>query len=462
MWRTASVVLAAACAMTLSLAGSAAAVWTSAGPLGGNVRAAAIDPSVPTTMYVGTSSGGFFKSVDGGLSWSASSGGVSNLAGTVISGLAVDPTASARVYATSDVGVNQGVFRSTDGGATWSFTALGFASAVAVDPATPSTVYVGGDSVYKSIDSGAMWVEVLPSGDSFFSIAIDPSAPSTVYAGASSSIHKSTDAGANWTVMGGGLQSGEPVLALAVHPTNSLIVYVGQEDGGVRKSIDGGANFTALGPIVGTPPFENLAVSALAIDQDDPDTVYAGGHTVFGGFSVYKTIDGGANWSNTPLTSLVVALAISPSPSTTLIGGTGDGVARTADGAASWNFENAGLVNTAVDSVVLDATPGTVYSGTLSDRVVRSTDGGVSWTDMTPVDSLRSLAPDPVTPGTLYAGSLLNGAFKSTDGGAIWTPLTGGSPPANVEALLVDPTATNVVYAAGFGGVYRSTTGGGN
>ena len=461
MWRTATVVVAAGCAMTLSLAGTAVAVWTSTGPLGGNVRAAAIDPSVPSTMYVGTSSGGFFKSVDGGLSWNATSGGVSNLGGTVISGLAVDPTASARVYATADVGVNQGVFRSTDGGATWSFTPLGFASGVAVDPATPSTVYVSGVSVHKSVDSGANWSAVL-AGGSFFSIAIDPSVPSTVYAGASSSIYKSTDSGANWTLMGGGLQAGEPVLALAVHPTNSAIVYVGQEDGGVRKSVDGGVSFTALGPIVGSPPFENLSVSALAIDQDDPDTVYAGGHTVFGGFSVYKTVDGGANWSNTPLTSLVVALAISPSPSTTLIGGTADGVARTTDGAASWNFENTGLVNTAVDSVVLDATPGTVYSGTLTDRVVRSTDGGVSWTDMTPVADLRTLASDPVTPGTLYAGSLLNGAFKSTNGGGTWTPLVGGAPPANVEALLVDPTATNIVYAAGFGGVFRSTIGGGS
>lgn len=460
MWLT---TLVASGALLLFVTAPAAAVWTSNGPTDGNVLAVAFDPTSPATAYAGTSSGGFFKSVDGGVTWSASSTGVTNVSGTRITGLAVDPVTPTRVYATSDTGVNQGVFRSTNAGASWSFAALDATFAVAIHPTTPTTLYVSGAmGVYKSTDAGDTWTAVL-SGQPFFCLAIDPSAPDIVYAGANTAVYKSSNGGATWTAFGAGLQSGEAVLALAVHPTISLIVYAGQEDGGVRKSVDGGNNWTGLGPIVGSPPGD-LVAQSLAIDPASPDTVYVGGFTVNGGFSVYKSTDGGANWSSTPLTALVTALALDASTPATLLAGTVDGIARTTNAATSWSFENAGLVNTAVIDVALDATPGTVYSAREFSGVSRSTDGGASWEPTLPIpfDRLRSLAADPTVSGTLYGGSLLDGVFKSTDAGANWTAAAGGTPPVNVEALLVDPTATNVVYAAGYGGVYRSTIGGGN
>ena len=212
----------------------------------------------------------------------------------------------------------------------------------------------------------------------FFCLAIDPVAPTTVYAGALSSIVKSVDGGSTWTPMGAGLQGGEPVLALAIHPTTPNVVYAANEHGGVRKSIDGGNNWTAVGPFLVPQPF---VAQAIQIDPADPDTVYAGGFTQNGGFSVYETTDAGANWASTPIEVLVEALALAPG---TLLAGT-----------------------LAIDLADSDV----VYAGTLDQGVFTSFDAGASWAP-TNVGlyntNVRALA---VETDRVYAGSAGNGTF---------------------------------------------------
>ena len=81
-----------------------------------------------------------------------------------------------RVYATASVGLDGGLYRSTDAGASWSFTRLGVLDAVAIDPATPSTLYAVGDrGLLKSSDAGANWTSVQPEPS--FCVAIAPSSP---------------------------------------------------------------------------------------------------------------------------------------------------------------------------------------------------------------------------------------------------------------------------------------------
>src|SRR3989449_3553889 len=117
--------------------------------------ALAIDPLTPTTLYAGTS-GGVFKSTDGGASWSAS--GLIN-----VSALAIDPLTPTTLYAGTSV--FGGVFKSTDGGVSWNATGSLPGAVFVFDPLTPSTLYAGtvgaspdylGD-LYKSTDGGASW-----------------------------------------------------------------------------------------------------------------------------------------------------------------------------------------------------------------------------------------------------------------------------------------------------------------
>ena len=94
------------CGVVLAASGIASgAVWTANGPNGGRVNAIAVDPSTPTTVYAGTDSGGFFKSLDSGTTWTPISAGVDALASPTMTGIAVDPATPARVYATASLGL---------------------------------------------------------------------------------------------------------------------------------------------------------------------------------------------------------------------------------------------------------------------------------------------------------------------------------------------------------------------
>jgi hypothetical protein len=137
-------------------------VWTSNGPEGGDIRALAIDPVTPTTLYAGTF-GGVFKSTDGGGSWQAMNIGLVDSFGFVpfVYALVIDPVTPTTLYA----GTSGGVFKSTDGGGSWNpmntdlidpfFGFIPSVSALAIDPVIPTTLYAGtGVGVFKSTDGG--------------------------------------------------------------------------------------------------------------------------------------------------------------------------------------------------------------------------------------------------------------------------------------------------------------------
>ena len=88
--------------------------------------------------------------------------------------------------------------------------------ALAVDPATPSTIYAGtvGAGALKSIDAGTTWSPInqgLTNAD-VAALAIDPVARSTLYAGTDAGVFKSLDGGAHWTAAYAGLAGATPVV----------------------------------------------------------------------------------------------------------------------------------------------------------------------------------------------------------------------------------------------------------
>jgi hypothetical protein len=102
MTRSSNWVVALFCLSLADAAGAGVNVWTTNGPEGGDVRAMAIDPANPATLYAGTYGGGIFKSHNGGESWTAINAGLTNL---FINALAVDPFTPARIYAGTGTGV---------------------------------------------------------------------------------------------------------------------------------------------------------------------------------------------------------------------------------------------------------------------------------------------------------------------------------------------------------------------
>jgi photosystem II stability/assembly factor-like uncharacterized protein len=445
--------------VALSAAGAAEAiVWTSNGPTGGLVQALAVDPTDPAKLFAATSSGGFFRSSNGGFSWSAVNTGIAP-SGFAMTGIAVNPMNPARVYASGQSGAQGFAFRSADGGETWSSVHLdASANAVATgtDPFRPDTVYYASQVLYRSINGGDNWYGVSFTGP-YYCVVVDPTLWTTVYAGAVGHIRKSTDYGGTWVTKSNGLPAGRDVRAIAIHPTTGSILYAGVEASGVYKSTDAGENWTPVGPA-------GFSVNGLVIDPANPNTIHAAG-SMLGGVGVYKSTNAGASWTAQPLAQSAWALVHAPSSPARLFAGTSDGVWASSDAAASWSAANTGFANTAIRSLASGAS-NRAYAGSTNGKVFRSSNGGASWATGVEVapEQIYAVAVDPSNSDVVYAGTLgTHGIHKSVNGGATWSHLNTGTPaPINGYALAVDPTNPSIVYAGAFGGVFRSTQGGAN
>jgi uncharacterized repeat protein (TIGR02543 family) len=110
---------------------------------------------------------------------------------------------------------------------------------LAVDPLTPSTLYVGTNGyVCRSTDSGATWKAMSIGHDyiSVYCLAIDPITPSTVYAGTNVDVFRSTDSGVTWTVVKPGIVSRD-VTSLAIDPKRPSTMYAGFTHNGVFRYV---------------------------------------------------------------------------------------------------------------------------------------------------------------------------------------------------------------------------------
>lgn len=434
--------------------------WTPAnglsvnGPLPVQAASIAVDAGTPA-LYVGAIDGGLFQSTNAGNTWSAINQGYQS---SNIRALAVHPVDTTNPVVLAGQGDSfttaRAIYKSPDGGGVWTTATSGLDTdqvrTLAIDPTTVDantltsesfTVYAGGRAVnwqccestrnggvYKSVNAGATWttidsgIAILPSATkpnmgTVRTVALDPrscaSPPAsgpclmgsgplqTVYVAGggipgpvgmpyrSARIYKSTNAGATWSPSENGLplpqDLGPPgasnsafmggVAPLVIDPVNPQTLYIGTFIGwdqtvagaanptianSVFKSTDGGANWTlrSVGlPTYAGPGTSQQDVLALAINPTNPLVLYAG-VTNFSGASVsghvYKSTDGAMTW-NEASTGIagqdVRALFIDPADATgdTIYAGTGGdganpgGVYRSVDGGATWNSLSIGL-----------------------------------------------------------------------------------------------------------------------
>jgi photosystem II stability/assembly factor-like uncharacterized protein len=389
------------------------------------IRTLAIDPTTPSTIYAGVSNGaiaydpafpliplgdGVFKSADGGASWTAINDGLSNLR---VVAIVIDPQSPATLYVGVEAG---GVFKSSNGGASWTPRNAGLPDglelySLALDPQTPSTLYAGfdEDGVFKSIDTGVTWS---PSSNglgtgaerTIWGLAVDPQTPSTLYAATSDGVHKSADAGATWArtaptmfyeYNGGSIDIDRRSYTLVIDPTtNPSTVYVGTFNaGGVFKTIDGGASWSEA-----NRGLDYLAgyryVYSLALDQQNPSTLYAGTQ--------------------------------------------GGGIFRTTNGGALWIPVNTGLAGGDVNAIAIDATTAATYAGTGYGRVQAAESVPLR---LDPFRCFRATARSPVSPVTALLVDELEGG-----------PVTIGQPVSLCEPVdvagqgTIDPTAHLTCY----------------
>src|SRR6185295_3519368 len=177
-WSPVGVVLTIVLSTPVPLIGQAGVL------LGGQVQTIAVDPRDATNIYLGTATGGVFKSTDRGSTWASVT--TENFS-RFVRDLAIDPAQSTTLYAATG-GLNGGVFKTVDGAATWTRVNAGIptnnVTAVAIDPANGSTVYAGTSvGMFKSLDGGASWAAItsgLPA-PAVQAVSIDAASAATLY-----------------------------------------------------------------------------------------------------------------------------------------------------------------------------------------------------------------------------------------------------------------------------------------
>ena len=217
-----------------------------------DVSALAVDPRNPEIVYAGTVDSadrdgprsGVFKSTDGGATWRVTPAEpppkwqttATPLTPGDTSLIVIDPHDSLTVYAAGD-----GFFRSMDGGATWSSSRVAnYVNALALDPSRPTTLYLGtfAAGVLKSKDGGKTWRALNatledPLQDlSVQALAVDPQSHA-VYAGADRGVFVSGDGGASWRRLGG--VGSRSIRSLAIDQARRTL-YVGTEGGGLVEA----------------------------------------------------------------------------------------------------------------------------------------------------------------------------------------------------------------------------------
>jgi hypothetical protein len=300
---------------------------------------------------------------------------------------------------------------------------------------------------------------------------------------------------------------GGRVLDVVPDRTNANTVYAGSASGGVWKSTDGGVTFVPAWPLTNPQPIGALAMASDgALYAGTGEAGPGGGSITYGGRGIYKSIDGGATWTNVGLKNTLTTgrIAIDPTnPQRILVASTGDlfnpgggrGVYRSTDGGVTWSRVLLGDTTTtgAVDVSIDPVDPQRVYAvmwdhirhpnlrvyGGVGSGVYRSTDGGTTWTRLSnglPAPSADigriGLGLAPSNPSRLYViviatGGTFQGFYRSNDGGDSWTKLPNDPGLSGSQStygwwfgrLWVDPVNANHVFAAGIE-LEESTNGG--
>jgi photosystem II stability/assembly factor-like uncharacterized protein len=331
-------------------------------------------PGAPDTIYVGTASGGIFRSTNQGTSWTPVFDRVDAMMS--IGDLAVAPSNPNVVWAGTGEANNRqssswgdGVYKSVDAGRTWKRVGLEntrHIGRIVIHPRNPDVVYVAAvghlwgsnpeRGVFKTSDAGQTWQKVLFVDDNTGAtdIVMDPQDPETLFAatyqrqrkawgfnggGPGSNIYRTTDGGATWTKLTAGLPKGDKGrIGLDLFHADGRIVYAVVEakghDSGVYRSTDRGDTWTQLGSLNPRPMY----YSQIRIDPKDKSRVYLLGSNR--GF--YISDDGGRDFKEVFSTvhSEDHALWIDPDDTNHLLVGGDGGVSVSWDRGATWEFRD--------------------------------------------------------------------------------------------------------------------------
>jgi hypothetical protein len=267
----------------------------------GRVESYYSDPTDPLKIYLGSRSGGFWRTVDGGVTWTEST--TDFLFATGVNTMSVSPTDSDSIYINvrnSRNGTTHGIHLSTDGGDTWNVTNFNPTNLlwggmgtnrqiyqIAHHPTIPGLIFIGtNEGLFRSADNLTTWTAPVTALD-FQTIAFHPTNPDIIYAytlNNSSAIYISTNGGLTFSLSNTIPGNGAWNTKISISAACPNCVYVGSSDG-IWKSTDEGINFTLLS----TPGISNYGAYAVS----DVDTNIM----LFGNIDVHMSSDEGQTFN---------------------------------------------------------------------------------------------------------------------------------------------------------------------
>lgn len=445
--------------------------WTSFGPFNttggydgvGRINCISFHPTDVNTFWVGSPSGGLWKTIDGGLNWIVLTDdnpvmGVSDIA------VPSDYETSKTIYiATGDRdggsswtlggGNNSdnnsvGILKSINGGLTWESAGLnkevsantksGF---LRIHPTNNSILYAGiGGSIYKTTDNASHWTEIYNNTDYVIDFEFNPENPSIMYACTKNSwdgnvkIIKSIDDGSNWSVEHE-FESSDGRIELAVTKANPAYVYalVAKTWGGLTgifKSTDNGDNFVQVfdGTLTGNSLLgwygngsgDNEGQGnydlTLVVSPTDENLLY------LGGVNTWRSRDGGTSW----------------------------GIVSVWTSYSEYNTNNSAEVH--ADKHCLKYNGSVLYEG--NDGGIYKSFDGTNWTDLSSgltISQMYRIGVSASSENKVISGLQDNGSKLAQNGN--WYDIKGGD---GMECL-IDYTNSNIQYASYINGQISRT-----
>lgn len=424
--------------------------WRHIGPFrAGRTKSAVGVPSQPNVFYMAATNGGVWKTNDAGRTWNPifddqNTGSVG--------AVEVAPSNPNILYVGSgeglqrpDLSTGNGMYRSNDAGRTWAHLGLRDGQQIpriAIDPTNPERLFVAvlghpygpnaERGIYRSVNGGQSFERVLFKDENTggADVVLSPNDPNTVYAvlwearqgpwenaawsGANSGLFKSTDGGATWTQLAGGLPTtadGLGRLGIGISPSNPRRMYVTATAGaksGLYRSDDAGATWTRT--TTDTRIFgRGDDFAAVTVDPRDPNTLYSMNVVA------WKSTDAGVTWTafrGAPGGDDYQRLWINPLVPTTMLLVADQGAVITVNNGETWSsWYNQGTAQfyhvTADNAWPYRVCGGQQESGSACVSS-RGNDGSITYRDWRPVGASEYsyVAPDPLNPDIVYGGTV--------------------------------------------------------
>jgi photosystem II stability/assembly factor-like uncharacterized protein len=322
------------------------------------INAVAADQNLPGVVYAGVAGMGVFRSKDSGQNWTSANAGLGDLnvrSLALVSGSLYVGTDSGGIYKTAAV---QADWQAVNSG-----LPKGSAKTPIQNPALTRFNNLGpAADLFLGEPDSAIQPKAVAVSVAILALAPAPSSAATLYAGTSGSgVYRTTSAGSSWQAAG---LDGKTVFSVMVDRSNAAIVYASTDaaGGSLWKTLDSGAHWSQV-----KSGLDGLDVLSLSQHPSQNNTVYAGTSQ-----GVFKSINAGASWSRLGLNGQpVYALLANPYSENSLAAGTTSGLFISRDEGGSWIIMP-GLVNPEVWSLAVGAqSTDSLFIGTRASGVYR-------------------------------------------------------------------------------------------